>query len=76
MLEHLRMLARRTPFRGFRAVILAATILSFVAITCVLLCPTIRQHSHGVRNGERIYKWDELHAMAQMVRARQKRSLN
>jgi hypothetical protein len=55
---------------------LAAAIFSLLANTCVLLCPTISPQFHGVRKCERIYKWDELHATAQMVPARQRRSQN
>src|SRR5215468_3032912 len=56
MLENVRRLIIGTPFRGRRAVMLAAMILILVANTSVLFSQTIKQRSHDVKNGERIYK--------------------
>jgi len=56
MLEYVRILIRGTPFRGRQAVISAAMIFPLVANTVVLFSQTIKQRSHDVNNGERIYK--------------------
>jgi len=55
MLENVRILMIGRPFGGRRAVMLAAMILVLVANASVL-SQTIKQRSHDVKNGERIYK--------------------
>jgi mono/diheme cytochrome c family protein len=56
MLGYVRALIRRTSFDGHRTAIRIAMVFSLASNTAVLFSQAIKQKSHDVKNGERIYK--------------------
>ena len=56
MLDYVCKLKRATPLGDRRAIILAGMIFSLAANSSVLFSQTIKQRSHDIKNGERIYK--------------------
>src|SRR5689334_9669575 len=56
MRKYARVLTRPSSFRGALPSAFALAMLIVFASTAVLFCQTIRQRSHDIKNGERIYK--------------------